>query len=138
MCYKNAHNLQKYFKITYFIRFYIDVKPYKRYTFHIYKRGEYMDAGTIIIDQIGISNLLGFAAREYKTGRGNRVSHCGYLEFVASKNPKLPQLVKVRIELNPDETYMVGVIDVKTSEVLDSRSQVFGDDLVDILDDIFG
>lgn len=97
-----------------------------------------MDAGTMIIEQIGISNLLGFAAREYKTGRGNRVSHYGYLEFVASKNPKLPQLVKVRIELKPNETYTVIVTDVKSNKVLDQRQEVLGDDLVDILDDIFG
>jgi len=97
-----------------------------------------MDAGTMIFEQIGISNLLGFAAREYKTGRGNRVSHCGYLEFVASKNPKLPQLVKVKIELVTDETYTVIVTDVKSNKTLEKKQEVFGDDLVDVLDDIFG
>lgn len=125
-------------KYTHLIRFYIDVKQFKGYTFPIYKKGDCMDAGTMIFEQIGISNLLGFAAREYKTGRGNRVSHCGYLEFVASKNPKLPQLVKVKIELVTDETYTVIVTDVKSNKTLEKKQEVFGDDLVDVLDDIFG
>ncbi|MDD3597442.1 hypothetical protein [Sulfuricurvum sp.] len=97
-----------------------------------------MEVGRIILEQIGVNNLLCIAARDYKFGRGNKVSHCGYLEFTASENPKLPQEVRVRIELRDSDTYTLIVTDTKTKQTLEEIEDIYEDNLFDVLDEIFG
>lgn len=97
-----------------------------------------MEVGPLIADLIDHTNLSCWSATDYKYGRGNRKSHCGYFEFTALNNPKVPKPTRVRIELMIDDTYAIKVTDLKSNEVLCEAAGVYCDNVAIFLDDIFG
>ena len=81
--------------------------------FQLLKKAEKMNVGKIILAQVGLNNLLCFAAKDFTYGKTDRKTHYGYLEFTASGNPNFVEEVRVRIELSPNDTYAVKVFDFK-------------------------
>ena len=96
-----------------------------------------MDVGKIILAQVGLHNLLCFAARDFKYGKTDRKTHYGYLEFTASGNPNFVEEVRVRIELSPNDTYAVKVFDLNKNEKV-NEPEIYCEDLTNTLFEILG
>lgn len=101
-------------------------------------KAETMQAGRVILDRIGENHLVSFAAREIRFGKSNRKTHHGYLEFIASDQPRIPEEVMVRVEWLPDDTCLVRVLDAAGKEEKSCSDEVHCEDLVDLLYEIFG
>lgn len=97
-----------------------------------------MEVGPLIADLIDHTNLDYWSATDYKYGRGNRKSHCGYFEFTALNNSRVPQPARVRVELLIDDTYTIKVIDLKSHELLSEATEIYSDNVSIFLDEIFG
>lgn len=97
-----------------------------------------MDAGKVILERIGMSLLVGFAASELRYGKTDRKTHYGYLEFTTKDQPRLPGVNKVRIELALDDSCTIKVLDQSGKSELNKIEKVYCDDLVDTLFEIIG
>lgn len=94
------------------------------------------EVAEIIRKQIGIVNLMCFAARRFVGANSDDKTHDGFLEFTASNNPKIKQKVQVRIELAFNDSYTIKVFD-KEKEFAHIQD-IYCDQLTEILFEILG
>lgn len=98
-----------------------------------------MQPHEIILELIGDSNLVGFAASNFSHGKSDRKTHYGFVQFFVSNQPKLRKKVLVRIELTLHDTYTVCIFkDLKIVEAYIEKVGVKCDDLLPVLFEIFG
>ena len=104
-----------------------------------------MATGKTILEHVGASNLLCFTATNFVFGKSDKKTHYGYLEFSASRNTKIPEPVRVRVEHATNDTYTVKVFDfsntngvIKHKLERESHTDVYSEDLIDFLFDLLG
>lgn len=98
-----------------------------------------MRAHKIILKFIGENNLVGFAARNFSHGESDRKTHYGYVQFLASNQPKMNNEVLVHIELALNDTCTVRIYkDHMKADIIIEKIGVNCEELSKILFEIFG
>lgn len=98
-----------------------------------------MQAHNVILKFIGEDNLVGFAARSFSHGGSDRKTHYGYVQFLASNQPKINNEVLVRIELALNDTCTIRVFkDHTAAETIVEKIGVSCEELLKALFEIFG
>lgn len=97
-----------------------------------------MAARNIILESIGETNLLCLGANNFRYGNTNHKTHFGFLEFYTSKNPKIKELVRVRIEMNKDDLFSIMIYKGEDRKWFIQELEIDSEDLTEHLYEIFG